>query len=78
MASQDKAAVVTKAHVVSSASHTLVSSKPWVSVPDYSPDLGVPTAPGIACGFPVGWSQAGALNSHAKFKGHFQVPNISI
>lgn len=44
MAYQDKAAIVTKAHVASSASHTLVSSKPCMSVPDYSPDLGVPTA----------------------------------
>lgn len=78
MASQDKAAIVTKAHVASSASHTLVGSKPCVSVPDYSPDLGVPTVQGIACGFQVGWSQAEALNSQAKFKGHFQVPNISI
>lgn len=70
---QQMSAIITKPHVVSPASKTVFCSKPCVWVPDHSPDGGVPT-----CAFQVGWSQAGVLNSQPKFKGHFQVCNISI
>lgn len=41
-------------------------------------DCGVPTGQDAGCGYQVGWPPTGVLNLPSKFKGHLQVPNISI
>lgn len=72
-------AIITEPYVASLASYTLVNPIPYVVLgPELSPDCGEPTGKVVTCGFQVGWSEAGALNSQPKFKDNFQVPNISI